>query len=526
MDARELVILLVGLAIVSVLLRGLYVALQARRGQIRLAIDKNIPQDVDLDALEMTELPSGGARLVARTLEEVNTQNRAHETFEGVGDDEDELVPVLMDTVELSISNEGDSENAESHNHHEPDRREEVEWEGNPDDELIDSLGEAPFIADESSGHVELDHGTGYEPDDELMEHDNTEEPNYAAEPVSNPINKQEPDRHEEAECEEYRDNELSDSPEQISVEAAESSEYDELDDEVAAQRESDNGEYDHPVESNYINEENEVDADYNENDRQEPSFGQNFEDELEEFSMTAGERIGEHQTLEDQEELSGIPLNVQDTQVEKPKRRSLFTMFSRNKDPKPANLGEETSVNDTTVVNFEPEAHPQDVSAETKLSDSSAGVVEPVQPAEIVVINVMARDGYTFSGDDLLQILINAGLKFGEMNIFHSRLGNDSKSLLVFSVANILNPGTFDLNNLDSFSTLGISLFLALPTAINNMDAFEQMLAVAQQVGSTLDGELKDDHRNVMTAQTIEHYRQRISDFELRQLKAASGHG
>ena len=457
MDARELVIFLVGFAIVLVLLRGLYVALQARRGQIRLAIDKNIPQDVDLEALEMTELPSGGARVVARTLEEVNIQNRAHETFEGVGDEEDELVPILMDAVELSNPNEAGSENTESENY----------------------LG-----------------------------------------------NHHEPDRHEEAEWEEFRDNEFSDRPEQVSVEAAESSEYDELDDEVAAQRESDDGEYDHPVESNYLDEEYEVDADYNENDRQEPSFGQNFEDELEEFSMTAGERIGEHQTLEDQEELSGIPLNVQNTQVEKPKRRSLFTMFSRNKDPKPANLGEETSVTDTTVVNFEPEAHPQDVSAETKLSDSSGGVVDPIQPAEIVVINVMARDGYTFSGDDLLQVLINAGLKFGEMNIFHKRLGNDSKSLLVFSVANILNPGTFDLNSLESFSTLGISLFLALPTAINNMDAFEQMLAVAQQVGSTLDGELKDDHRNVMTTQTIEHYRQRISDFELRQLKAAGGHG
>ncbi len=457
MDTRELVILFVGFAIVWVLLRGLYVALQARRGQIRLAIDKNIPQDVDLDALEMTELPSGGARVVARTLEEVNIQNRAHETFEGVGDDENELVPILTDTVELSNPNEAGSENAESENY----------------------LG-----------------------------------------------NHHEPDRHEEAEWEEYRDNEFSDSPEQVSVEAAESSEYDELDDEVAAQRESDDGEYDHPVESNYLDEEYEVDADYNENDRQEPSFGQNFEDDLEEFSMTAGERIGEHPTSEDQGELSGIPENLHNTQVEKPKRRSLFAMFSRSKDPEPADSGEETNVEDTTVVSFEPEVHPPHVSAETKLSDSSGDVVEPIQPAEIVVINVMSRDGYTFSGDDLLQVLINAGLKFGEMNIFHKRLGNDSKSLLVFSVANILNPGTFDLNNLDSFSTLGISLFLALPTAINNMDAFEQMLAVAQQVGSTLDGELKDDHRNVMTTQTIEHYRQRISDFELRQLKAAGGHG
>ena len=33
------------------------------------------------------------------------------------------------------------------------------------------------------------------------------------------------------------------------------------------------------------------------------------------------------------------------------------------------------------------------------------------------------------------------------------------------------------------------------------------------------LGGELKDDQRSVMTAQTIEHYRQRIVEFERRQL-------
>ena len=66
MSLRELIILLLGLAIIGIILRGLFVALQARRGQLRMAIDKNIPADVDLDALELAELPSGGARVVRR----------------------------------------------------------------------------------------------------------------------------------------------------------------------------------------------------------------------------------------------------------------------------------------------------------------------------------------------------------------------------------------------------------------------------------------------------------------------------
>ena len=75
MNPRELIILILGLAIVAVILRGLYVALKARRGQIKLSIDKNIPQDIDFEALELAELPGGGARVVERPPEQAMVQN-------------------------------------------------------------------------------------------------------------------------------------------------------------------------------------------------------------------------------------------------------------------------------------------------------------------------------------------------------------------------------------------------------------------------------------------------------------------
>ena len=112
MSGRELVILLLGFAIVAVVLRGLYVAINARRGQIKLAISKNIPQDVDLEALELAELPGGGARVVTRSLEEVNRQNSALDLAEtkaktlNLADTENhDHIPVLMDAVELSQIN-------------------------------------------------------------------------------------------------------------------------------------------------------------------------------------------------------------------------------------------------------------------------------------------------------------------------------------------------------------------------------------------------------------------------------------
>ncbi len=510
MSARELVILFLGFVIIVVILRGLYVALQARRGQIRMAIDKNIPQDLDLDELEMAELPSGGARVVERSLEEVNFQNRVYDTHQAAfaleGQNDDGGIPILEDTVSSSSSHsEGADLGLETANYQgsqeELDHTEPANWQ--KEAETGSALFECTEQAPTPTAGIEPDEG------DTLGEESLTETEEI-----------EEGDEWDEAPA----------------IETEEIEEGDEWDEAPAIETDDDLVESSAPAQSDFMVEDSEAefnleedfsgtDSELSNGDQKlEPTFDQNISDGFEEFSMTAGERIGEHWAPADLEEPNSIPDDIAAKQVDKPKRRSFLSMFSRSKEPEPIDLA--AVGEDTTVVKFESETLTEEVSPGKESAAFEGGSGQVLETSEVVVINVMAREGFDFAGDDLMQVLISNGLRFGEMNIFHKRLGNDSKSVLVFSVANILNPGTFDLNNMDSFRTLGISLFLALPTAINNGDAFEQMLAVAQQVSSFLDGELKDDHRNVMTAQTIEHYRQRISDFELRQLKAAGGHG
>ena len=149
MSARELVILFLGFVIILVILRGLYVALQARRGQIRMAIDKNIPQDVDLDELEMTELPSGGARIVERSLEEVNSQNRVYDTmdtdqaaFDLEGQNNSEGMPGLEDTANYLGNQE------------ELDQTEKDNWEKESDtgSELFEYTEQVPTAGIEPGG--------------------------------------------------------------------------------------------------------------------------------------------------------------------------------------------------------------------------------------------------------------------------------------------------------------------------------------------------------------------------------------
>jgi len=138
----------------------------------------------------------------------------------------------------------------------------------------------------------------------------------------------------------------------------------------------------------------------------------------------------------------------------------------------------------------------------------------------EVLIINVMSRPDREFAGIDVLPALLSCGMRFGDMSIFHRHVDDRGTGPVLFSIANAVNPGTFDLNKINDFSTRGLCFFLTLPNVINNMQAFNKMLDVAQKIRSLLDGEIKDDNRSVMTAQTVEHYRQRIRDFELLQLR------
>jgi cell division protein ZipA len=135
----------------------------------------------------------------------------------------------------------------------------------------------------------------------------------------------------------------------------------------------------------------------------------------------------------------------------------------------------------------------------------------------EVLIISVMSRDRSGFSGAALLDILLASGLRYGHRNIFHCYTGEEREDEALYSVVNIVKPGTFDLNDMESFHTPGVSLFLTLPAPVNSMEAFESMLATAKAIAEPLNGELRDENRSVMTGQTIEHYRQRIRDFEMQ---------
>ncbi len=151
---------------------------------------------------------------------------------------------------------------------------------------------------------------------------------------------------------------------------------------------------------------------------------------------------------------------------------------------------------------------------AEARAEDEDAKAQSAVEkPEKFVVMHVLALDD-PFGGQALLELLLEAGMSFGEMDIFH-RLDNANEPL--FSLASAVEPGTFDLAAMDRFSTPGVTLFMRVHELEKPVDVLEEMLAVADAIARDLGGEVRDETRSVMTPQTIEHCRQSIREFQFK---------
>lgn len=138
---------------------------------------------------------------------------------------------------------------------------------------------------------------------------------------------------------------------------------------------------------------------------------------------------------------------------------------------------------------------------------------------AEVIVINVLARGGGSFDGAQLMQSLLASGMRYGDMSIFHRYANADGTGSILFSMANGVKPGTFDLDRLETTETPALSFFLGLPGPEKPVQAFTMMEETARRLALDLGGELKDEHFSVMTQQTLEHCRQRIREYERKQL-------
>lgn len=138
------------------------------------------------------------------------------------------------------------------------------------------------------------------------------------------------------------------------------------------------------------------------------------------------------------------------------------------------------------------------------------------VEP-HVFVLNVVARQESGFAGSDVLQILLACDLRFGDMDFFHRHEQSAGRGPIQFSVANMLKPGVFDIDTMDTLYTRGLMFFVTLPGPEDMLKAFDYMYETAKTVAKNLDGDVLDETRSAVTRQSLEHTRQQIRELERR---------
>ena len=206
-----------------------------------------------------------------------------------------------------------------------------------------------------------------------------------------------------------------------------------------------------------------------------------------------------------------------------------------------PAEAENETASRRRTVKPVPEIAEPETAtSAPTDDADASGTVdwldtLEPEEPLKpdapehgrlprganthVFILYVVAQAEESFSGTDILETLLACDLRFGDMDFFHRHERALGRGPIEFSVANMMKPGVFDIDNMEPLQTRGLMFFVTLPGPADMLKAFDYMYETVKVVAKSLGGDIQDETRSVITRQSLEHMRQQIRELERRLL-------
>ena len=153
-----------------------------------------------------------------------------------------------------------------------------------------------------------------------------------------------------------------------------------------------------------------------------------------------------------------------------------------------------------------------------TKQQEITFSAVEETHetgPASLlIVLNIMSPKGHVFTGEGIHAVMTSAGLTHGEHQIYHYM----KDGLAMFSIANVIEPGFFDLSDLKNLSTPGLAVFMQLPGPAECRYALDSLLEISKRLSEALSGELCDENRSVLTQQTITHLKDKVENYRLKQ--------
>jgi cell division protein ZipA len=162
-----------------------------------------------------------------------------------------------------------------------------------------------------------------------------------------------------------------------------------------------------------------------------------------------------------------------------------------------------------------EPEAAPK---SSQSSSDEGIDVHEAPRPDRVITVRFIPKHK-SLTGEKAILALRSAGLQHGRYGIFH-RLSDGDTSEALFSVANLTEPGSFDLTNLGK-AISGMSFFMVLPGNGDPVVRFDMMVETARALAHDLDAELHDERGSSWSIQRERYVREEIIEYRHQHVHA-----
>ncbi|MCG3736979.1 cell division protein ZipA [Vibrio cincinnatiensis] len=185
--------------------------------------------------------------------------------------------------------------------------------------------------------------------------------------------------------------------------------------------------------------------------------------------------------------------------------------------------LSDDVDVQPSSVISANPVSEPSETHSSNDVSSVTTAAVAEHESTEeealqVLVLNVHCAGTEPFIGTKLFDSLQQNGLLYGEMDIYHRHSDLSGTGKVLFSVANMMQPGTLKHDDPALFTTKGISFFMTLPCFGDPEQNFKLMLKTAQQIADDLGANVLDDARNLMTPDRLSAYRKQIQEFKAKQ--------
>ncbi len=128
-----------------------------------------------------------------------------------------------------------------------------------------------------------------------------------------------------------------------------------------------------------------------------------------------------------------------------------------------------------------------------------------------IIAFHIKPRQKQSLWGNDVLNTLNEYDIHYGDMKIFHCKVDG----LNLFSILNMVEPGSFDINRLTAQQIPGLTAIMQLDQLDKKEQSFNTMIKKLGEMADVLDASIYDSKHEILTNQTLDVIRLAVTNYD-----------